>query len=140
MEKEFILDAQGFEQALEFLEHSRIVLHSNHTYYLDRNHREIALMYAGLIENYLESYLVVANTITRIKKGNKKDLLKAINRYASRMYKKGEIKRLEALCLPNYSGAIDTLKAKGFMDDKNLIINEEALGELTSEIEAYLED
>ena len=41
-------------------------------------------MLAGLIENYLESYLTVARNIARVARKSTKDALKIINRRASR--------------------------------------------------------
>jgi len=96
-------------------------------------------MYAGLIENYLESYLCVARNIEKVKGVSNKDILKAINRHATRMFKKGEIKRFESLCLPVYKGALDTFRTKGLIDDQNSIIDERPIKELIHEIEGYLE-
>ena len=100
---------------------------------------DILKMYAGLIENYLESYLCVARNLEKVKGVNNKDILKAINRHATRMFKMGEIKRFESLCLPVYKGALDTFRAKGLIDDKNRIKDERPIKELVHEIEGYLE-
>jgi hypothetical protein len=55
------------------------------------------------------------------------------------MFKMGEIKRFESLCLPVYKGALDTFRAKGLIDDKNRIKDERPIKELVHEIEGYLE-
>jgi hypothetical protein len=55
------------------------------------------------------------------------------------MFKKGEIKRFESLCLPVYKGALDTFRTKGLIDDQNSIIDERPIKELIHEIEGYLE-
>jgi len=142
LENEFILDMPSLEASLEYMLLSRIIINSQSMYFIDRNKKHIALMFAGLIENYLESYYAVATSIIKGKAKGKgtKDILKTINRYASRMHKKGEIKRSEALCLPAYKGALDTFQAKGLINNDFAIINEEAIQEISREIEAYLED
>jgi hypothetical protein len=108
-------------------------------YTVDEGAADILRLFAGLIENYLESYLCVAQHIDKIKGFSDKDSLKAINRYATRMFKKGEIKRFEALCLPVYQGALDTFRTKGLIDDKNRIADERFMKGLVHEIEGYLE-
>ncbi|MEA3222992.1 MAG: 1-acyl-sn-glycerol-3-phosphate acyltransferase [Thermodesulfobacteriota bacterium] len=138
LEKEFILDIEGFNKALEFMINRGLISDSQGILYIPRDKRKYLVMFAGLIENYLESYLVVARNISKV--GAKKDILRAINKYGTRMHKKGEIKRVEALCLPNYKGAINTFKAKGFIDDDNSIIDTTGLDNAVKEIEAYLED
>ena len=97
-------------------------------------------MFDGLIENYMESYLSVAKYLEKVKTLGKKDPLRTINKFASRMYKKGEIKRYEALCLPGYKGALDTYRKKGLIDDKNSLSDNKALKNLIDDLEAYLED
>jgi esterase/lipase superfamily enzyme len=138
LEKEFILDQQGFNKAFEFMINRGLITDSQGILYIPRDKRKYLVMFAGLIENYMESYLVVARNISKVVA--KKDILRAINKYGTRMHKKGEIKRVEALCLPNYKGAINTFKAKGFIDDDNSIIDTTGLDNAVKEIEAYLED
>lgn len=138
LEKEFILDTESFNKALEFMINRGLITDSQGILYIPRVKRKDLVMFAGLIENYLESYLVVARNISKV--GAKKDILKAINKYGTLMHKKGEIKRVEALCLPNYKGAINTFKAKGLIDDDNSIKDNTGLDNTAKELEAYLED
>jgi glycerol-3-phosphate O-acyltransferase len=137
LEKEFILDIKAIEQALDYLKDAKMIAETQGMFYGERQHRDMLADFAGLIENYLESYLAVARTIKKV--GGTKDVLKTINRYALRMYKMGEIRRSEALCLPVYKGALDTFKAKGLIDKDNRVIDEKAMQELARDIEAYLE-
>ncbi|MDO9528579.1 MAG: 1-acyl-sn-glycerol-3-phosphate acyltransferase [Syntrophales bacterium] len=67
--------------------------------------------FAGLIHNYIESYWVVIRGCSYLKKGSKsdKDLLKKIQRLGTKMYKKGEVLRTEALSKSNYQNAIEFL-------------------------------
>ncbi|MEN6474201.1 MAG: 1-acyl-sn-glycerol-3-phosphate acyltransferase [Syntrophaceae bacterium] len=137
MENEFILDTPAFEKVLEHFKHSRLIAETQGMFYAERERKEILTDFAGLIENYLESYLAVTKTIHKVQ--GRKDILKAINGHAARMHKMGEIKRYEALCLPVYKGALDTFKAKGLLDGQNKVVDEKGLEEVSADIEAYLE-
>jgi glycerol-3-phosphate O-acyltransferase len=139
LESEFILDMKSFEKAILFMLDRGIIIQKKTLYALNPEKRGMALMFDGLLENYLESYLCVANYVLRNKDLGKKDPLKAINKYASREYKKGEIHRYEALCLPVYKGALDTLRSKGIVDERNRLANEKALATLITDLEGFLE-
>jgi glycerol-3-phosphate O-acyltransferase len=140
LENEFILDTESFKKAQQFMLDNKILMISKNIYSISESNKGIAVMFDGLIENYLESYLSAAKFLLKTKDLGKKDPLKVINRYASRMYKKGEIKRYEALCLPVYKGALDTFRKKNLVDAKNTLTDDKALEEIINNIEAYLED
>ena len=139
LENEFILNRQSVEKAVQFMTQTGIVTTTKGMYAGSAGTSDILKMYAGLIENYLESYLCVARNLEKVKGVSNKDILKAINRHATRMFKMGEIKRFESLCLPAYKGALDTFRAKGLIDDKNRIKDERPIKELVHEIQRYLE-
>ena len=139
LENEFILDMESMVKAMQFMTRTGIVTLSKGMYTAAEGASDTLRMFAGLIENYLESYLCVARHIDKIKGSSDKDALKPINRYATRMFKKGEIKRFEALCLPVYKGALDSFRKKGLIDDQNRITDERSMKELVHEIEGYLE-
>lgn len=140
LENEFILDMESLEKALKYMIDSRIVIHSRSVYTINPEKRDIAVMFDGLLENYLESYLCAARYLLKTKDLGKKDPLKAINRFASRLYKKGEIRRYEALCLPVYKGALDTFRKKGLINDKNRLADEQELQKLIRDVETFLEN
>lgn len=73
--------------------------------------------FAGLIHNYFESYWVVMRGCSYLKKGIKpeKDWLKNIQRLGAKMYRKGEVRRSEALSQSNYQSAIR------FLQDEDLL-------------------
>ncbi len=68
--------------------------------------------FSGLIHNYFESYWVVIRGCFYLKKGSKpeKDWLKNIQRLGAKMYRKGEIRRAEALSQSNYQSAVRFLQ------------------------------
>jgi glycerol-3-phosphate O-acyltransferase len=70
------------------------------------------LPFAGLIHNYIESCWVVVRGCYYLRKGAKteRDWLKSIRGLGARMYRKGEIRRAEALSQSNYQSAIRTLQ------------------------------
>jgi glycerol-3-phosphate O-acyltransferase len=139
LENEFILSRESVDSAVQFMTQTGIVTITKGHYAGSTGASDTLKMYAGLIENYLESYLCVARNLEKVKGINNKDILKTINSHATRMFKKGEIKRFESLCLPVYKGALDTFRTKGLIDDKNRIIDERPIKELAHEIEGYLE-
>jgi glycerol-3-phosphate O-acyltransferase len=73
--------------------------------------------FAGLIHNYMESYWVVVRGCYHLRKGPKaeRDWLKSIRGLGARMYRKGEIRRAEALSQSNYQSAIR------YLQDVNII-------------------
>jgi glycerol-3-phosphate O-acyltransferase len=68
--------------------------------------------FAGLIHNYIESYWVVIRGCSYIKKRARaeRDFTKKIQQLGTRMYKKGEILRAEALSTSNYQSAMKFLR------------------------------
>jgi len=64
--------------------------------------------FAGLIENYLESYWVVIRGCAYLRKGprSEREWIKSIMKLGNRMYRKGEIRRAEALSQGNYQNAV----------------------------------
>jgi glycerol-3-phosphate O-acyltransferase len=138
LENEFILDASSFKKPLQYLIERNIVTYRKGAYAVSETGRKVAVMFDGLLENYLESYLCVAKFVLKTRDLGKKDPLKAINRFASRIYKKGEIQRYEALCLPVYKGALDTFRSKNLIDEKNTLVDEKSLAALIRDLESLI--
>ena len=67
--------------------------------------------YAGLIQNYIESYWVVTRGSSYLKNDMRTDreFLKLVQKLGSRMYRKGEILRSEAQSVSNYRNAMKAL-------------------------------
>ena len=68
--------------------------------------------FAGLISNYMESYWVVIRSCMYLRKGaaSEKDWMRKIQQLGAKMYKKGEIRRAEAMSQSNYQSAIQFLQ------------------------------
>jgi glycerol-3-phosphate O-acyltransferase len=67
--------------------------------------------YAGLIQNYIESYWVVTRGSSYLRKDMRtdKEFLKLVQKLGTRMYRKGEILRNEAQSVSNYQNAMKAL-------------------------------
>jgi glycerol-3-phosphate O-acyltransferase len=68
--------------------------------------------FAGLISNYMESYWVVIRSIMYLRKRalSERDWMRKIQQLGAKMYKKGEIRRAEAMSQSNYQSAIQFLQ------------------------------
>ena len=73
--------------------------------------------FAGLIHNYIESYWVVIRGCSYLKKNPRpdRDFVKKVQMLGTRMYKKGEITRSEALSSLSYQNAIKFLVDSGVL-------------------------
>ena len=68
--------------------------------------------FAGLISNYMESYWVVIRGCMYLRKGAlpERDWMRKIQQLGAKMYKKGEIRRAEAMSQLNYHSAVEFLQ------------------------------
>lgn len=75
------------------------------------------LPFSGIVRNYTESYWVAIRGCYHLKKRPKseKDWLKNLRSLGERMYRKGEIRRAEALSQSNYQSAIRYLQDAGIL-------------------------
>jgi glycerol-3-phosphate O-acyltransferase len=73
--------------------------------------------FAGLVSNYIESYWVVVRGASSLRKGplQKKDLIKKIHGLGAKMYRKGEIRRSEALSQSNFESALRVFEESGIL-------------------------
>ena len=73
--------------------------------------------FAGLVSNYIESYWVVIRGASSLRKGplQKKDLIKKIHGLGAKMYRKGEIRRAEALSQSNFESALRVFQESGIL-------------------------
>jgi len=78
--------------------------------------------FAGLIENYLESYWVVIRGTAYLRKEprSERTWMKNLLKLGTRMYRKGEIRRAEALSQANYQNAM------AFLEDQGVVVVSEA--------------
>jgi glycerol-3-phosphate O-acyltransferase len=74
--------------------------------------------FARLIQDYLESYFVVFDTVTRMerKRIQRKELVSEIRKNGVWHYHLGHVKLTEALSISNYNNALDFLENQGIIE------------------------
>ncbi len=135
--KEFSIKKDAFEETLGYLIEKKILKKHWGNISPEKNVSQLLSDFAGLITDYLESYLVVFTNIKKV--SGSKDIFKAFESKAEIMLKKDEIQRPEALCIPNFKGAMEQLKTLDYVDKDNKIKNEKEIGRLADETYGYLE-
>ncbi len=114
-------DANEIEEALDYLKRKGILRENREDVPASvevRSHRRTDLQpFAGLIHNYIESYWVVVRGCSYLKKESRteRNFEKKVQLLGTRMFKKGEISRLEALSVPNYNNAMKFLSDEGYL-------------------------
>ncbi len=78
---------------------------------------DILKFFAGMIQDYIESYLVVLNTVSDYSdtQVSRKDLAIAVRKRGTRMYHLSEIQCSESLSMISYNNAIDKFIDAGIM-------------------------
>jgi glycerol-3-phosphate O-acyltransferase len=135
--KEFSIKKDAFEDSLAYMIEKKMLKKHWGNISLEKDMTQLLSDFAGLITDYLESYLVVFTCIKKF--SGTKDIFKAFESKAEIMLKKDEIQRPEALCIPNFKGAMEQLKALDYVDKDNRIKNEKEIIRLADETNGYLE-
>ncbi|MCX7983218.1 MAG: 1-acyl-sn-glycerol-3-phosphate acyltransferase [Syntrophales bacterium] len=80
--------------------------------------------FAGLVANYVDSYWIVFRGLAYLRKGprNEREWMKKLHKLGEKMFRKGEIRRAEALSQANYMNAIH------FLEDEGIISVQEIAG------------
>ncbi len=107
---------EAADKMLSYLEERSVIsLADKKISIIDKNRDELKF-YAEIIQDYLESYLIVCRAVNESVKGKveKKDLIQEIRKRGISMYRDGEIKLMESLSMSYYHNSIDSLvKLKG---------------------------
>ncbi len=100
-----------------FIDTSLLVPHPirPETYELTARQLEGVKLFASFLATYCESYWIVLNYLMRHPENTlaAKERLKKISARGDRMYKRGEIRRKEALSKVNYQNAVDFFTSHG---------------------------
>lgn len=116
-------DAERVHQVLAYFEHLGVIKKTGDEYEIVPDKREILMAFAGLIHNYLESYLVAAHNLPQyVRKNpkNERDIMRRLSASGEKMFKKGEITRMEALAPPNFKSALTLMTHEKVLDTKNV--------------------
>lgn len=135
--KEFSVKKDAFTDTVDYMIEKKMLKKHWGNISLEKEMTPLLSDFAGLITDYLESYLVVFTGIKKL--SGTKDIFKAFESRAEIMLKKDEIQRPEALCVPNFKGAMEYLKALDYVDRDNRIKNEKEISRLAEETYGYLE-
>ncbi|MCP4130995.1 MAG: hypothetical protein GY754_08445 [bacterium] len=126
--KEFIFteDMDDIDKSLvsilKYLEKKSIISVDNAKITITEPGLDELTFYARVVQDYLESYLIVLSTLVPNgkKKRSKKDIIYDIRKNGIKMYHLGEIQLLESLSMPNYTNALGWLKENGFTSEKQV--------------------
>jgi len=116
-------DAERVRQVLAYFEQLGVIKKKQDEYEINLDRREILLAFAGLIHNYLESYLVAARNLPEyVQKNpkNERDVMRRLSAGGEKMFKKGEITRMEALAPPNFKSALTLMTHEKVLEVKNV--------------------
>ncbi len=106
-----------------FIDTSLLAPHATRpdTYEVTPRQLEKLRLFAFFLETYFESYWIVLNYFMRHPENAiaTKDRLKKISARGNRMYKRGEIRRREALSKINYQNAVDFFISHGVKGSEN---------------------
>jgi len=114
----------------------------------DETGDEVLKFFAGMIQDYIESYLIVLNTISDYPdhQVSRKDLTIAVRKRGTRMYHLSEIQCSEALSMINYNNALDKFIDAGILQQHGdsrkaqiAIIDKQRAAALKTMISGYLD-
>ncbi|MBN1881585.1 MAG: 1-acyl-sn-glycerol-3-phosphate acyltransferase [Deltaproteobacteria bacterium] len=116
-------DAERVNQVLAYFEQLGVITKTNDEYEINPDKREILMAFAGLIHNYLESYLVAAQNLPEYvhkKPKSERDVMRRLDASGEKMFKRGEITRMEALSPPSYKSALTLMTHEKVLDTKTV--------------------
>jgi len=105
-------DEQRVKQALDYFTRNEYINLDGATITVTESGKEPLTLFAELVRNFMESYLVTSEALQNyLARGAKseRDLIKRVNVTGQRMLKKKEIDRIEALSKINFQNAIELL-------------------------------
>lgn len=120
-------DDGGFSTVFSFLETGGFISRNEGDIVLDDESREGLRFFAGILKDYLESYMTIFDTVTNLSKERigKKEFLDEARKNGIKLFHLGTIRLMESLSNANYAGSLVLLKAAG-------ILSEETSGKKTS--------
>lgn len=136
------------ESVLEYLVSQKIISTQGKEIAFDENGAEVLRFYAGMVQDYLESLLVVISALTEINSAKipRKELLVNVRKTGVRMYNLGEIQCSESLSVINYNNALDGMCDGGILktqgEGKSAVINirdKTKLADLISALNIYID-
>lgn len=139
--------AGTIEKALAYLEKRSAIVREDGRVRIQPEKRDELVLFAKAVQDFLESYLIVCDTVLQIKKKmSRKELIYEIRKNGIRLFHLGEVKLTESLSMPNYENAIARLDRdevfemvpSGKKQVDLLVKNETKTGEIKGRVERYL--
>jgi glycerol-3-phosphate O-acyltransferase len=136
------------ENTLSHFASEKIIKGEGKEIIFDENGDEVLKFFAGMIQDYIESYLIVLNTISDHSENlvSRKDLSTSVRKHGTKMYHLSEIQCSEALSMINYNNALDKfidagiLQQHGDVRKAQITISDKARAlTLKTVIEGYLD-
>ncbi len=117
------------ESTTQYLESRNIINIRGKDITIEENGAMPLKFYSGMIQDYLESLLIVINGVAEIQTATipRKELVSDIRKTGVRMYNLGEIQCSESLSVINYNNAVDMMCDAGILkiqgDGKSSVVN-----------------
>ncbi len=110
--------AKTVENNLEFLSREGALTVDEKIVSLNAGGEKMLRTFSRLIQEYLESYLVVLTSFSDVqKKLHKRDLIHEIRKHGIQMYHLGEIRLSESLSSPNYTTGLTRFAGFGLIEE-----------------------
>ncbi|MBN2160388.1 MAG: 1-acyl-sn-glycerol-3-phosphate acyltransferase [Spirochaetes bacterium] len=108
---ESLYDSAGsIAKALAFLTERGTVAHREGRYHVADEKRDELVLFAKAVQDFLESYLIVCDSVYQVKKrSSRKDLMYEVRKNGIKLFHLSEVKLTESLSMPNYENAITKL-------------------------------
>jgi len=116
-----MFDVDGVsDHALEYLSIEKAILIEDDNIVIDDTRMDVLRFYSRLIQEFFESYLVVFDSIDKVKAGKqqKKEFIVNLRKNGIRMYHTGEIRLAESLSMPGYENALRLLRSRKIIEEE----------------------
>jgi glycerol-3-phosphate O-acyltransferase len=125
-----LTDVERVNQVISYLKENEIIKEKDGQFKINKGMEGKLNIFAGLIRNYLESYLVTLKTLPdylKNKKRNEKDLISRITKVGEKMFTRGEITRPESLSIINIKNALNLFTHEEVLTMKKEIVGKKQL-------------
>jgi glycerol-3-phosphate O-acyltransferase len=116
--QELILDTEKvMDSVISYLTAEKIIRADKKDISFDDSGAEVLNFFGGMMQDYIESYLIVLNSIIDLsgKEISRKDLILEIRKTGTRMYHLSVIQCSESLSMINYNNTLDKLIETGIL-------------------------
>ncbi len=137
------------DRIYEFMVYDKLLMVEGERIVINSERLEVLQFYAKILRDYLESYLIVLNTLLNVKRGRvgRRDFIRDVRKRGIQMFHLGEVQLAESLSLPNYNNAVSKFADCGILKEMGVgtkdieleLIDRQRGEELVVTIKKYLE-